>query len=318
MGPVLDPGVRRRQRTRNAVQSVLLLGGLVLIAALLAWLLFGLVGFGWILVAGAVLALLRPRVPTRAVLAMYGAQLLPPAWAPDLHRMVAVLAERAGLAAVPTLYYVPSSLPNAFAVGPRDDVALAVTDGLLRRLTSREVAGVLAHEISHVRAGDTRVMSLSDAVARLVQLLSYVGLFSVFVTVPLVIGGNLRPLVLSAVLILLPTVVSLLQLALSRSREFDADLEGAALTGDPEGLAAALEALEQATGQIWERTMVPRGRMPDPLVLRTHPATEERARRLRELVPHDRDRHLGDHRPAPVGLPPVTGAPRLRASGVRW
>ncbi|MGY1805938.1 zinc metalloprotease HtpX [Blastococcus sp. SYSU D00669] len=316
---MLDPGARRRQKVRNAVQSVVLLGGLVLVAALLAWMLFGLSGLVAILVAGGVLALLRPRMPARAVLAMYGAQQLPYDAAPGLHRTVAVLAQRAGLPAAPTLYYVASSVPNAFAVGRGDDASLAVTDGLLRRLTSREVAGVLAHEIGHVRAGDTTVMSLSDAVGRLVQGLSYLGLFSVLVTLPLTLGGDLRPLVVSGVLILLPTAVNLAQLALSRSREFDADLEGAALTGDPEGLASALEELERATGQIWERTMVPRGRVPDPLVLRTHPATGERARRLRELVPRDPSRHLGDHRHAPpAGRPPVGDAPRLRAPGIRW
>jgi heat shock protein HtpX len=316
---MLDPRVRQRQRLRNVIQGFLLLGALVAVAAGLAWLLLGLAGLLWVVLLGAAVALLRPRIPARTMLSLYGARPLPEAAAPRLHQIVRVLAERAGLPAAPALYYVPSPLTNAFAVGSGADAGLAVTDGLLRRLTLREVAAVLAHEVSHVRAGDTVVMNLSDGIARLVHGLSYLGMLSVFVTLPLLFVGDVRPLVLSAVLVVLPSVVTLLQLALSRSREYDADLEGAALTGDPGGLAAALETLERSDGRIWERTMVPRGRVPDPLLLRTHPPTDERARRLRALVPRDAGRRLGGAEPAaPAGHPPVPGPPRLRFPGIRW
>src|SRR3712207_1216837 len=150
--------------------------------------------------------------------------------------IVRELSQRAGLARVPALYYVPSSVPNAFAVGRGDDTAIAVSHGLLQVLTGREVAAVLAHEVSHVRSGDTTVMSLSDTVGRAVQALSYIGVVSIFLTLPMMLGGNSELLLLSVVLILVPTLVTLLQLALSRTREFDADLEGATLIGDPEAL----------------------------------------------------------------------------------
>jgi heat shock protein HtpX len=316
---VLDERIRRRQRLRNGLQGGLLLGGLVLVAAGLAWLLFGTAGLVLMLLAGIVVVALRPRVPTRSMLAVYGAQELPRAAAPELHRLVEVLAQRAELRAPPTLYYVPSRVPNAFAVGRGDDAGLAVTDGILRTLTGRELAGVLAHEVSHLRSGDTTVMALSDALSRFTQLLAYVGLFSIVVTVPLTIGGDPRLLVFSAVLIALPFLITLLQLALSRSREYDADLAGVALTSDPEGLASALEALERSTGRLWERTMVPRGHTPDPILLRTHPATDERARRLRRLAPGARQRWLGPEHPVPMPAhPPVARPPRLRFPGIRW
>jgi heat shock protein HtpX len=144
-------------------------------------------------------------------------------------------------------------------------------------------------------------------------------MFSIIFTLPFTFGGDARLLLFSLVLIALPYVVTLLQLALSRSREFDADLAGAGLTGDPEGLASALESLERSTGRIWERTMLPRGRLPDPLVLRTHPATEERTRRLRELVPRDRQRWPGLAEPTPpAGHAHIPGSPRLRFPGIRW
>jgi heat shock protein HtpX len=316
---VLDPQIRQRQKARNALQTLLLLGSLVLVAAALAWLLFGTTGLVWMLIAGGVVLLVRPRIPTRTLLAMYGAVPLPPEYVPGLHQAVQVFAERAGLRSVPVLYYVRSRVPNAFATGRGDDAALAVTDGLLRHLTAREVVGVLAHEVSHVRAGDTTVMSLSDAISRFAQMLAYLGMFSIIFTLPFTFAGDARLLLFSLVLIALPYVVTLLQLALSRSREFDADLAGAGLTGDPEGLASALESLERSAGRIWERTMLPRGRLPDPLVLRTHPATEERTRRLRELVPRDRQRWLGPAEPTPpAGHAHVPGSPRLRFPGIRW
>jgi heat shock protein HtpX len=312
---VLDPQIRRRQRLRNGLQEILLLGGLVVLAAGLAWLLFGLPGLIVIAALGVVLLVIRARMPTRTVLRMYGARPLPNAAAPQLHRIVEELVERARLPAAPTLYYIASRVMNAFAVGRGDDAVLAVTDGLLRGLSSRE--GVLAHEVSHVRAGDTTVMSLSDAISRIVQGLSYFGLLSILFSLPMTLAGHPQLLLLSGMLIFLPLIVTLLQLALSRSREFDADLEGAILTGDPEGLA--LEDLDRSTGRLWERIMVPRGRVPDPLLLRTHPSTAERTRRLRELVPGDAARQLGDHRPAPpVDRPPSLGPARLRFPGIRW
>lgn len=316
---MLDPQAQRRNRLRNVGQGVLLLGGMVAVAGLLAWAFFGLFGLLVALGAALVVLALRPVPSPRAVLALYRAQELPEWVLPELHRFLRVLAARARLPAVPRLYYVASPMANAFAVGRRDDAAVAVTDGLLRILTSRELAGVLAHEISHVRAGDLWIMSLSDVLGRITHALAYVGVLALLFTLPMNLLGGQPTLWLFAVLGLLPTVVSLLQLALSRSREYEADLEAAVLTGDPEGLARALERLEQVTGRIWERLMVPQRRAPDPLLLRTHPATEDRTRRLRGLVAlGDRER-LGDRRPLhPTGYPPVQAPVRLRFPGVRW
>jgi heat shock protein HtpX len=270
-------------------------------------------------VAGVVVLALRPDVPPRMVLSLYGAQPLPPSVAPDLHRYVRALAERAGLPAVPRLYYVASPVANAFAVGRTTDAALAITDGLLRRLNSRQLVGVLAHEVCHIRADDVRIMNLSDVVGRVTHALAYLGLFLLVLSLPLTMSGSTSPVLVAALLAAVPTVVSLLQLALSRAREYDADLAAAALTGDPEGLASALEQLERTEGRLWERVMVPRRRAPDPLLLRTHPATAERARRLRELVPHDGQRRLGGDRLVPlVGYHVVPGPARLRFPGIRW
>ena len=286
---LLDPRMQRRQRARNAVRSTLLLGCLLMVAAGLGWLLFATAGLLWTLAMASLVIALRPRIPPRLVLALYRAEPLPATVAPALHWMLAELVERAGLHHAPALFYVPSGVPNCFCVGHGEGAALAVTDGLLRRLSYREVAGVLAHELGHLRAGDPAVMSLSDVIGWLCRELGLLALLAFPVGVMLAFGGQPLLLLVCAVLAMLPNAVTLLQLALFRSREFDADLAAARLTGDPEGLACALEALEWPSGRSWERLLVGRGRVPDPLVLRTHPATQERVRRLRELEPGDVD-----------------------------
>ena len=315
----LDVRDLRQQRRRNVLHGLALLAGMVGVLSVTAWLLAGSQGLVAVGVAGLVLLLLRPQVPTSVVLRMYGAVPLPARAAPELHRLVAALADRAGLPATPRLHYVPSRLLNAFAVGRPDEAAVAVTDGLLRGLDGRELAGVLAHEISHVRADDLWVMSLADVLTRLAHALAYAGLVLLALGLPLLQAEATDIVLVALTLLALPTVVTLLQLALSRSREYDADLEAARLTGDPVGLARALAILERAHGRGWERILAPHRRGPDPLLLRTHPPTEQRIQRLRALTPATRYRvpiHAEGY--APTGYDPVRRRPRLRATGVRW
>lgn len=320
---MIDTRVQRRQRARNLLQGLVLLGGMVVIFALIAWMFLGTTGLLTVIVLGVVLSLLRPRVPTSWMLRMYRATPLSGRDAPRLHRAVATLAERAGLSRTPQLYYVPSSTANAFATGHGDDTAVAVTDGILRKLSERQLVGVLSHEISHIRTGDTRIMNLSDVIARMTHGLSYMGMGLVFLTLPLTFTGDLRPLVASVALTVLPVVTTLMQLGLSRSREFDADIAGAALTGDPEGLASGLEALERGDGRTWERVAVPRRGAPDPSLLRSHPPTAERARRLRSLRQDDGAPWAGgathsDEPKPPADYPRVEGPVRWRRPGIKW
>jgi heat shock protein HtpX len=312
----LNEAARRRQERRNFVQGVLLLGGMVLTLGLCAWLLFGGRGILWTLVLGAVFLALRPRMRPEWVLRMYRARPLTVTAAPQLHQMVQILASRAGLPRAPTLYYVPTSMLNAFAVGRPDDAAIGVTDGLLRNLTGRQIAGVLAHEISHIHSDDLWIMTLADTVGRLTHAVAYVGLVLIFVSLPMLAAGSATPLLVAAALVAVPTVVTLLQLALSRAREYDADLDAVEITNDPRGLAAALRTLHAREGRIWERIMVPRGRIPDPLLLRTHPPTEERVRRLLELEAPPGEPVEFARGPVPPSFAPVTRPPRLRPPGI--
>jgi heat shock protein HtpX len=173
---------------------------------------------------------------------------------------------------------------NAFAVGTPDDAAIAVTDGLIRNLSLRQLAGVLAHEMSHVRNGDLKVMALGDVLTRITSFMAQVGYLSLLISLPAMLAAGMKvPWLALAGLILAPLIGGLLQLALSRTREYDADLDAAAITGDPEALASALAVLEKKQGRKWEGLVLPGGRIPDPSILRTHPKAEERIARLLNL-----------------------------------
>ena len=180
---------------------------------------------------------------------------------------------------------------NAFAAGTPDNAVIGITEGLLRRLALPELAGVLAHEISHVRNNDLAILGLADAMTRFAQLLAYLAVFLALFNLPaFLLGDSEIPLIVLALLYLAPTAGSLIQLALSRTRELDADLEAASLTGDPESLISALQKLERYHGHFWEdmRLPVPGRRIPQPSLLRSHPKTEDRVARLKAL----RDRAL--------------------------
>jgi heat shock protein HtpX len=290
--------------------------------ALLGWLLWGEIGVLMLLIAGVSFILMNPTVSPRLIMYLYRARPLSPQQAPDHYAVLRGLARRAGLAVMPGLYYVPSRLVNAFTVGRQEQAVVAVTDGLLRSLDTREQIAVLAHEISHVRSDDTRVMGLADMFSRLTSLLSLFGQILLLINLPLMLLGQVTVNWFAIlILILAPHLSTLAQLGLSRTREFDADLNAARLTGDPEGLARALMKIERLQGGWLERLFLPGRRLPEPSLLRTHPPTEERVRRLSELTGSiDTRRPLT--RPAaaaPIGLPvdvSIRRPPRWHISGL--
>ena len=314
--------LRRERRHANMLQALLLVGGIGGVLAVVTWMIWGGIGVFVTFQFVAVVVVLAPRVPPEAVMKLYRAKPLPASHAGPLDAVVATLAERAGLPRRPALYIVPSLTLNAFATGTPERSAVAVTEGLLRKLTMREIAAVLGHEISHVRNGDLWVMGLADVMSRFVHSLSYVAVMLAVINFLAQMGGEEGiPWIAILLLYLAPAATNLLQLALSRRREFDADHEGALLTGDPLGLASALRRLETYTGRVWEDVMmpVPARRIPFPSVLRSHPSTDERVSRLLALE--------GQLKSAPiavgdgpmislVGLGPGEMRPRYRFPGV--
>jgi heat shock protein HtpX len=312
----LDEEQRRRARVRNIAQTFALIGGIGAITALSAATLFGPPGvfLGFALVA--VFALIGPRVAPEAVMRMFNARPVDPFRGGALYRLVRELSGRAGLTAVPRLYVIPSPTLNAFAVGAPSRYSLAITEGLIRRLDGRELAGVLAHEIAHIRNNDIWVMSLADILSRFTRGMSFAGLFVFFLSLPAALfAGASMPWAAIALLYFAPALSSLLQLALSRSREYDADLGAAHLTGDPEGIALALAKLERHQGRLWEDIFMPGRRIPLPSVLRTHPETSERIARLMALrKPATAPLFAAGPFPAP-GFGPLPAEPRYHWNG---
>ncbi|WP_296703716.1 zinc metalloprotease HtpX [Thiocapsa sp. UBA6158] len=281
----MNHGQLVRHKLRNNLQSLGLLALLALLLGSLAWVIGGEPLLWGTLLGVLILAAANPAIPPRLLMSLYRARPVRPGEAPGLYRLLDALSQRAGLARVPQLHYLPSATVNAFATGRRDDAAILVSDGLLRRLDRRELAAVLAHEVAHIAHDDIRVMALADLVSRITAALSLAGQLLLLLVLPaLVLGIDGLPWFPILILLAAPTLSALVQLALSRSREYEADRGAVELSGDPVALASALVKLEQTGRASWEQLLLPGRRLPEPSLLRTHPPTAERVERLRDLA----------------------------------
>lgn len=263
-------------RISHLLQSSALLGLLALQAGVVGWLLGGPVGTVLAIVFGVALAGGADRISSRAVLRQLQARRIPYGAMPGLHETVRVLSTRAGLARIPTLALIDSPVPNAVTVGARHDPVIGITRGLLQQLPSRELAGVLAHEISHVAHGDLRVLAMARAYSEISRWAARVGLMLGMLGM---LFGAPSAVSVGMVLVLGAPASTLVMLAVSRQREFAADGLAAELTGDPAGLAHALRRIE-ASGRWLARRMGVRAPGSAPDWLLTHPATTARVERL--------------------------------------
>lgn len=280
----MTPGALVRGRLRNAAQSLLLIALMCLILASVGFLVAGNSGLIIALTAALVIILMGPKASTGFILRMHGARRLSPSETPGLHSLTGELARRAGARTTPELYYIPSRMMNAFSVGTGDRTAIALTDGIIRNLNWRELTAVLAHEVSHISSGDLAIMGLADALSRFIHALSTIGIFMLIIYLPVIIIAGLKiPIPAILILIFGPSASILLQMALSRTREYDADLNAVRLTGDPEGLASALRKIEIYRMKIWDFLFMPGRKVPHPSLLRSHPYTEKRIARLAEI-----------------------------------
>jgi heat shock protein HtpX len=224
----------------NGIKTALLLGVLGALFLLIGEALGGaqgmVVGFFFAVVTNAVSYWFSDKI----VLRMYGATEVGPEH--RLHRIVAELAMRAGLPQ-PRCYVIPQASPNAFATGRNPQhAAVAATEGILQMLSDEELEGVLGHELAHVKHRDILTSSVAATLAAAVMMISRFAMFFG--------GGSGRrgsnPIALIATMILAPVAAALIQAAISRSREFDADAGGAAIAGSPDGLASALRKIDAA------------------------------------------------------------------------
>ena len=232
----------------------------------------------------------------RIVLSMHDAREVTPRSSPDFYSIVVVLAQRAGLP-MPNVYVIDSPHPNAFATGRNpENAAVAATTGLLDMLSRDEVAAVMAHELGHIRNRDTLIMTMVATIAGAISMLANFGMF--FSS-----DSRSNPLALIGAVLLAPFAAMIVQMAISRTREFSADKAGAEICGDPDALASALRKISQAAQRI-PNTVVERNPAAAQLYIvptqvgelfSTHPATKRRIAALKQMkrLPHSHGRLSG-------------------------
>jgi heat shock protein HtpX len=276
----------------NKVKTVLLLGMMTGLILLIGNFLGGRQGVVIAFVVAAIMNFVSYWFSDKIVLAMYRAKPLTEAGAPELYRMVQNLATRANMP-MPRLYKIPTDAPNAFATGRNPQHAVvAVTDGILRLLNRDELEGVLAHEMSHVTNRDILISSVAATLAGAIMMLARIAQFGAM------FGGGRdndrggNPIGLLFMAILAPIAALLIQMWISRTREYGADESGAKLLGSGEGLARALEKLQYASKRIPMHAdpatahlfiVKPFSGATLMSLFSTHPPLEERIERLRNM-----------------------------------
>jgi len=275
------------QMLGNWFKTALLMAAIMALFGVVGALIGGAQGMLVALGLGAVMNFWAYWFSDTVVLKLYRAREVDEASAPQLYGTVKELAARAGLP-MPKVYLIDEPQPNAFATGrDPEHAAVAATTGILELLTGRELRGVLGHELSHVKHRDILTSTITASIAGAIATLAQFGMF---------FGGrdddNRNPLVAVLVLILAPIAAMLIQLAISRGREYEADRGGAEISGDPRALADALAKIERyargtpletaeshpATAQMMIINPLSGGGLSG--LFSTHPPTEERIHRL--------------------------------------
>lgn len=277
----------------NLVKTVALLGILSgLLVAVSYWLIGGTTGATIGLVVAAIMNLGSWFFSDKIALAAYNARPINQAEAPALYNMVEKLCDRARLP-MPAIYIIPTGAANAFATG-RDPhhAAVAITEGIMRILPEDELEGVIAHELTHIKNRDTFTQAVAATIAGGISWLTQIASYSVW------FGGGGRnenrsnPIVMLLTIMLAPVAASIVQMAISRTREFSADAGAGNLTGNPRALAQALQRLDQNARQMplnanpaFEPLLIMNGFSGKFManLFSTHPSTEARVENLLQL-----------------------------------
>jgi heat shock protein HtpX len=276
----------------NWLKTGLLMAGIVALFGAVGLVLGGAQGMLLALLIGGAMNVFAYWNSDKIVLKMYDAREIDARSEPRFYRMVEELAQRAQLP-MPRVYIIDEAQPNAFATGrDPEHAAVAATTGIMRILSERELRGVMAHELAHVKNRDTLISTLSATVAGAISMLANFGML--FANNREGRGGH--PALAILVMIIAPIAAMLIQMAISRAREFGADAGGADISGDPDALASALQKIEAyARGTPMdvadEHPETAQMMIVNPLsgggiggLFRTHPATEDRVARLMSMV----------------------------------
>lgn len=272
-------------KVQNLLATAILLSSLCAILGLMGFMVFGAAGSLAAIIGGVIAFALFPLASNDLVMRMMRGQRLSYVQAPWLFEMVHNLARKANLPRPPELFIVPRAEANALAIGSRRKPAIGIFQGLLNQMNRDELEGVLAHELMHIRNNDTTLMNLSNVVHRLTQNIAILGMILVLMSLPMYLFGFANPPILAMFLLfLLPIASQLLLLAISRTREFNADLGAVALTNNPHGLASALHKLEHQRKSLFRHFFPGHNLRTPPSWLTTHPPTKERIARMFEAA----------------------------------
>ncbi len=275
----------------NWLKTAILMAGILALFAAVGGAIGGAQGMIIAFLLGAGMNFFAYWFSDKVVLRMYNAQEVDEASSPYLYNMVKELAQRAQIP-MPRVYLIDEAQPNAFATGRNPDhAAVAATTGILQMLSARELRGVMAHELSHVKHRDILISTISATVAGAISFIAQFGML---------FGGSRddrpNPVVSIIVMILAPIAAMLIQMAISRAREFEADRGGAEISGDPHALADALAKIDAYARGIPMQTAEAHPETAQMMIMNplsggglrglfsTHPATEERIGRLRAMA----------------------------------
>ena len=287
-----------RNLIENTFKTVFILLLMIGMACYLGYILAGIPGLIWAGFIIFTLSIIGPGFSRAILFRLHKIRPIDPFEAPKLYDIVRELSSRAGMDRYPTLYYLPHNMMRAFTLGTGENAAIGISDGMVRRMNLREIQGVLAHEISHIKHKDIWTMTFADMVGNFIRLLSFSAQILVIVNIPFILSGDFYISLISIIIVVLtPTWVTFLQFALSRTREYNADLGAAELTGDPGGLVSALHKLEAEKRRLtlFHRAWTPGHRSDPPVWLRTHPVTATRIQKLLSFYHHDHLLKRGNH-----------------------
>jgi heat shock protein HtpX len=275
----------------NWIKTTILMAGIVALFGAVGMMLGGVQGMLIALVIGAAMNLFAYWNSDKVVLRMYHAQEVDAQTGGRYYAIVRELAQNAGLP-MPRVYLINEAQPNAFATGRNPEhAAVAATTGIMHLLTERELRGVMAHELAHVKHRDILISTMSATVAGAISMLANFAMF---------FGGRgddrPNPAVALAVMIIAPIAAMLIQMAISRSREFGADAGGAEISGDPEALASALKKIEAYAKGLPMPTADAHPETAQMMIINplsgngikslfsTHPSTDERVAKLMAIA----------------------------------
>lgn len=278
----------------NWLKTSILMAGIVVLFGMVGAALGGANGMLIALALAAAMNVYAYWFSDKMVLRMYNAQEVDAESAPKFYGMIRELSANAGLP-MPKVYIIDEAQPNAFATGRNPEhAAVAATTGIMNMLSERELRGVMAHELAHVKHRDTLISTISATIAGAISSIAQFGM--------LFAGGGsdrergVHPAVAILIMILAPIAAMLIQMAISRAREFEADRGGAEISGDPKALAAALEKIHNYAHQIPLETAEQHPETAQMMIINplsadgikglfsTHPQTEERIARLMAMA----------------------------------